>query len=212
MAFVSLALVGFTQAPGPGDWLEASTPVNWNAPGSPVPAAPPASADIDPRCAAQERPPESPEEEQVVAAGWRLFNAARVGWGLRVIDGLVDYDGMCRPNQFQGFVFADGQFAGTISPAPMDSRTDGAGRVQDVRGGQEITAQYVRYTPADPLCCPSSMFFVQFSVDRGGDAPVLVPVRSTRINARSLEAPRGAPTPPRLDPAVAAGPAGPTRA
>jgi hypothetical protein len=122
------------------------------------------------------------EEDQVVAAGWRLFNAARVGWGLWVVDGLVDYDGMCRPNQFQGFVFADGQFAGTTSPAPMDSRTDGTGRVLDIHGGT-LSGQFVRYTATDPLCCPSSVFFVEYTVDRSGPAPLLVPKSSTRTTA-----------------------------
>ena len=150
--------VGAAQAPGPGAWLETSPPTNWNAPGATIPIAPPTNADIDPRCGAQERTSESAEEDQVVGAGWRLFNAARVGWGLWIVDGLVDYDGMCRPNQFQGFVFADGQFAGTVAPAPMDSRTDGTGRVLDVRGPGLLTGQFVRYAATDPLCCPSSVF------------------------------------------------------
>ncbi|MGI9145448.1 MAG: LppP/LprE family lipoprotein [Chloroflexota bacterium] len=171
------------QAPTPGAWLEGSPPPNWNVPGAAVPAAPPAHAEIDPRCGAQERTSESAEEDQVVDAGWRLFNAARVGWGLWIVDGLVDYDGMCRPNQFQGFVFADGQFAGTISPTPMDSRTDGSGRLIDVHGPGTLSGQFVRYVAADPLCCPSSVFSVEYSLDRSGPAPVLVPLRSSRTTA-----------------------------
>jgi LppP/LprE lipoprotein len=170
-------------APGPGAWLETPAPANWNSPGAAVPTAPPPYGDIDPRCGAQERTSESPEEDQVVAAGWRLFNAARVGWGVWVVDGLVDYDGMCRPNQFQGFVFVDGQFAGTISPAPMDSRTDGSGRVLDVRGPGLLTGQFVRYTATDALCCPSSIFTVEYTADRSGNAPVLVPQTSARTAA-----------------------------
>jgi len=170
------------QAPGPGAWLEAAPLMNWNSPGAAVPTAPAPYGDLDPRCGAQERTSESAEEDQVVAAGWRLFNAARVGWGLWVVDGVVDYDGMCRPNQFQGFVFADGQFAGTTSPAPMDSRTDGTGRVLDIRGGT-LSGQFVRYTATDPLCCPSSVFVVEYTVDRTGPAPLLVPKRATRTTA-----------------------------
>jgi hypothetical protein len=170
-------------AQAPGDWLETSPLLNWNAAGAPVPPAPAPSGDIDPRCGSQERTSESAAEDQVVVAGWRLFNAARVGWGLWIVDALVDYDGMCRPNQFQSFVFADGQFAGTISPMPMDSRTDGSGRVVDVRGPGTLVAQFVRYAPSDPLCCPSSVFSVEYTVDRSGPAPVLVPVRATRNTA-----------------------------
>jgi hypothetical protein len=170
------------QQPGPGAWLEASPPDNWNTPGADLPAAPSPYVSPDPRCGTQERPPESPEEDQVVGAGWHIFNAAQVGWGLRLVDGLVGYDGMCRPVQFQGFVFADGQFAGTISPMPMDSRGDGVGRILDMRGPADLFGQFVRYAPTDPLCCPSSTFAVEYSVDRSGNAPVLVPRRSTRTN------------------------------
>jgi hypothetical protein len=171
-------------ADGPGDWLEQAAPDNWNQPGMAVPAAPqPYAADFDPRCGEQERASESPEEDQVVAQGWRLFNAAEVGWGLRLVDGLVSYDGMCRPLQFQGFVFADGQFAGTIAPQPMDSRTDGVGRILDVRGPGNLTGQFQRYAPTDPLCCPSKTFMVHYMVDRSGSAPVLVPLTSMRTNS-----------------------------
>ena len=151
---------------------------NWNVPGADVPAAPGSTGASDPRCGAQQRPSESPEDDDVINAGWRLFNAARVGWGLWIVDGLVDYDGMCRPNQFQGFVFANGQFAGTISPTPMDSRTDGSGRLLDVRGPGMLTGQFVRYAATDPLCCPSSVFVVEYMVDRSGNVPLVVPHRS----------------------------------
>jgi hypothetical protein len=180
-------LTAAAQDPGPGAWLETSPPANWNSPGAAVPTAPPPYGDINPRCGAQERTSESPEEDQVVEAGWRLFNAARVGWGLWIVDGLVDYDGMCRPNQFQGFVFANGQFAGTISPAPMDSRTDGSGRILDVRGPGLLTGQFVRYAATDPLCCPSSVFVVEYMVDRSGNAPVLIPRTATRTTAARNE-------------------------
>ena len=118
----------------------------------------------------------------MVDAGWRLFSAAQVGWGMRVAYGLVGYDGMCRPLQFQGFVFADGQFAGTISPQPMDSRTDGVGRVLDMHGPANLAAQFNRYAPTDALCCPSAAFFVEYTVDRSGSAPLLVPQSSMRFN------------------------------
>src|SRR6266849_3690791 len=140
-AVLGWPLASTAQSPGPGAWLEQSTPDNWNQLGAAVPTAPPPDI-INPHCGGdQERPSESPEEDQVVGAGWRLFNAAQVGWGLRLVNGLVSYDGMCRPMQFEGFVFADGQFAGTISPQPMDSRIDGVGRVLDVRGKGNLTGQ-----------------------------------------------------------------------
>jgi LppP/LprE lipoprotein len=183
LAGLLLAVLVAAQAPGPGAWLETSPPANWNVPGAALPLAPPPRLETDPRCTAQERPAESPEEDKVVAAGWRLFNGALVGWGVRVVYGLVNHDGMCRPLEFHGFVFADGQFAGTISPTSLDSRTDGVGRVLDLNAPGRLTAQFVRYKETDPLCCPSSTFFVDYQVDRTGEAPVLVPRSSTRTGS-----------------------------
>src|SRR5437660_1529518 len=101
MAGAAAQVTSASQSDQPGAWLEQSPPANWNQPGAAIPVAPAPDGDVDPRCSAQERPPASPEDSRVVAAGWRLFNAARVGWGLWVVDGLVNYDGMCRPLQFE---------------------------------------------------------------------------------------------------------------
>ena len=38
---------------------------------------------------------------------------------------MSNADGMCRPLGYQFFLFVGDDFAGTLSPAPMDSRTDG---------------------------------------------------------------------------------------
>jgi hypothetical protein len=51
-----------------------------------------------------------------------------------------------------------------------------------MRAPADLNGQFVRYTASDPLCCPSSVFAVDYTVDRGGPAPVLVPQRSARIN------------------------------
>jgi hypothetical protein len=37
----------------------------------------------------------------------------------------------------------------------------------------------VRYAASDPLCCPSSVFQVEYTVERDSNAPLLVPQRST---------------------------------
>lgn len=173
-----------TIADDSGAWLEDTAPTNWNTPGMDLPAAPPPVGNTDPRCTTQERGSESPEEDQVVAAGWRIYDVAWVGWNLRLVNGLSGYDGMCRPLAFQSFVFADGQLAGTISPTTMASRSDGSGRVVSVRGPDKLSGSFVRYTSTDPLCCPSSTFTVAFTVDRGSpDGPLLIPLTS-RLNPR----------------------------
>ncbi|GAC1316395.1 MAG: LppP/LprE family lipoprotein [Chloroflexota bacterium] len=164
----------------PGAWLEDAAPANWNTPGMDIPDAPPPDGTDDPRCTTQERGSESPEEDQVVAAGWHIYSVAWVGWNLRLVNGLSGYDGMCRPLAFQTFVFADAQFAGTISPTTMVSRTEGSGRIVSVRGPDRLAGNFVRYTSTDPLCCPSKTFTVDYDVDRGSpDGPLLVPLTST---------------------------------
>jgi hypothetical protein len=154
-----------------GSWIDTPGP-NWNAPGMAVPTAPAFESNDDPRCGADGRWAESPEDQALVQAGWRLYGSYQAGWGVRVITGLSGYDGMCRPLGFQEFVFVDGVFAGTISPVPMDSRTDGSGWVSWL-GHDRLTARFNRYTDLDPLCCPSGESVVQYRVERGADGPVL---------------------------------------
>ena len=144
----------------------------WNSPGADVPTAPPGFGDA--RCyAAQARWAETPEDQAVVDAGWGLFNPYRAGWGIAVIDATSGYDGMCRPDGFQSFVFVDGVFAGTISPEPMTARATGAGSVVALRDGA-LTARFLRYADTDPLCCPSrGAVVIEYQVDRTPAGPVL---------------------------------------
>ena len=95
----------------------------------------------------------------------------------------ADYDGMCRPRQYQEFVFVRGNFAGTLAPRPMDSRTDGAlGRVT-IETDRRVQAEYARYDAADPLCCPSRTTRVVFDI--GKEPPVLEPVSVMTVLNRS---------------------------
>jgi hypothetical protein len=154
-------------------WLDQAAPVNWNGPRNPVPVAPPAP--VDPRCLETLRPAETAEDQQVSAAGWGLVGQFSGGWGVRVVTGQSGFDGMCRPLSSQVFVFSGGTYAGTMSPGPMSSRTDGAWQqAQILSGGQALTATFARYRPEDPLCCPSGSSVVNYTLDRSGVAPVLV--------------------------------------
>jgi len=87
-----------------------------------------------------------------------------------VIRGTAGYDGMCRPLQYQDFVFVRGAFTGTLSPQAMDSRTDGALTRVFLRSKSRLTAEYERYAASDPLCCPSKITTVDFDV--AGEPPV----------------------------------------
>jgi hypothetical protein len=155
-----------------GSWLDASPPVQWNQPGMALPTAP-AGSNLDPRCLMTSRPVETDEDSAVVNAGWYLVGAYQSGWGIRIVLGASDFDGMCRPFGFQAFAFVDGAFAGTLSPEPMNSRSDGVLTTMQLQDGG-ITAQFSRYAPSDPLCCPSANSIASYTIDRSSKLPVVV--------------------------------------
>jgi hypothetical protein len=137
----------------------------------------------DPRCRAQARPPQLEEDVRVRDRGWDLIGAYQGGWQILVVRGTAGYDGMCRPRQYQDFVFVRGVFAGTLSPHAMDSRTDGAlGRVF-VQGSSRLTGEYARYAATDPLCCPSRTTAVVFEIAATG-APAVRPVSTSTSTPR----------------------------
>src|SRR4051812_7153315 len=164
-------------------WLDAPLAA-WNQVGQPVPAAPPGQLALaDPRCLQYNRPPQTPEDRAVIAAGWTPYAPYTGGWGAVIVAVLADYDGMCRPVGYQYLAFVDGAFAGTLSPVPMAARTDGA--MQDIRIGvdSEITATFTRYAPTDPLCCPSlPSVLVSYRIDRSPAGPVLTPMSATPLD------------------------------
>jgi len=154
-------------------WLEAKL-ANWNVMGAPVPRAPKPEGEPATvlRCQEQVRPPASLEDRAVAAAGWSLVGSLQV-WGQNaVLTGFSGVDAMCRPLGYQVFVFADGRFAGTLSPVPMDSRSDGAAQTPELFGSS-VRVAYSRYAPSDPLCCPSRVDTLGFRINRGSKGPVL---------------------------------------
>ena len=163
-------------------WLDTPHLEPWNNPGMSIPFAPQGEKNSDPRCRALARSAESEQDEQLRARGWDLIGPASAGGQIRVIGGTADYDGMCRPRQFQYFVFVRGIFAGTLAPRTMDSRTDGAlGRVH-IESNHELTVEYHRYGSADPLCCPSRTTTVAFDI--GMEPPVVRPVSASTVSTR----------------------------
>src|SRR5262249_30428608 len=78
-----------------GTWLDQ--PIQqWNRPGQVVPPVPQAGGPLNPQCVAGERPIEQPEDAQVNTMGWRLVGPYTGGWGIVVVEGATEYDGMCR--------------------------------------------------------------------------------------------------------------------
>jgi LppP/LprE lipoprotein len=145
-------------------WLDEAKPASWNEPSLPIPAAPSIQGDTNPRCKELARPPQLQADERLRERRWQLVGAYQGGWQILVIRGTAGYDGMCRPRQYQDFVFVRDAFVGTLSPQPVDSRTDGAlGRVF-IESGARLTVEYERYGASDPLCCPSRTTRVVFEI------------------------------------------------
>jgi len=158
-------------------WLDETKPASWNTPDASIPDAPTAQQAVDSRCRQSARPPQLDEDQRVRDKGWDLVGAFQGGWGMLVIGGTAGYDGMCRPRQYQDFVFMRGAFVGTLSPQPMDSRTDGALERVSVQSAVRLIAEYARYTEKDALCCPSRTTSVVF--DMISDGRVLQPLSTS---------------------------------
>jgi hypothetical protein len=158
-------------------WLDDVKPSGWNKGGAPIPEAPKASQPVEAKCREQARPAQSDDDKRVRDRGWDLIGAYEGGWEVVIIHATAGYDGMCRPQQYQEFVFVKGAFAGTLSPQPMDSRTDGSLTRVSLEGPARLIAEYQRYAAKDPLCCPSRTTTVVFKIPVG--SPVVQPVSSS---------------------------------
>jgi hypothetical protein len=201
-------------------WLHrALTP--WNNAGGAVPPAAPQAVPGQANCTARERAPRDAAEAQLAEAGWRFLDA----WSARIVTvsdppGVIrvtlsqatsGYDGMCRPTGFNAFVLVDGRFAGTLSPAPMDSGADGALREEPtVLHGGRLEATFTRYAVGDALCCPTvPAARVSYQLLRQPAGWVLLPEAVVRVPALPVRLPRTgarASAPP-FGGAVASGPA-----
>jgi len=151
------------QEPGAA-WLDQPTITSWNTGTQDIPHAPRVEEAVNPRCRETARPPQTDEDRQVRDGWWDLVGAFQGRWDMLVVQGAAAYDGMCRPMQYQAFVFVGGRFAGTLAPAPMDSRTDGALSHVTLHGPGQLTAEYLRYAESDPRCCPSRITHVTFGI------------------------------------------------
>src|ERR1700752_3038207 len=160
IALLSSTLAG-SQATA-ASWLDAPHIEPWNRPGMSLPMAPQGPRNPDPRCREASRSPQTEEDGQGRGSGWDLIGPAAVHGQIRVIGGAANYDGMCRPLQFQQFVFVHGVFVGTLSPQTMDSRTDGALSHVTILSDRKVQAKYLRYGATDPLCCASRTTSVAF--------------------------------------------------
>lgn len=157
------------------NWLDK--PIhNWNRPGGQIPKAPAGGQGELTMCKDSLRKPAGPEDRAVMAAGWQLVGPLETFSGTTVILAQSDADGMCRPMGYQAFVFVHGNFAGTISPVPMNSRTDGTMDPFDLTRPDELNVAFSRYKQSDPLCCASGQAFVTYKIKTVEGKPLLVPI------------------------------------
>lgn len=171
-----LAAASAAQTP----WLDRPLN-NWNRPTGVVPSAP-RGGQIEGTCRNQIRTPESLADRAVTRAGWSLYGPAYVYGSTTVVTAMAGSDGMCRPMQYNGFVFVGSRFVGTIAPQPVDARTDGSFGNIFLNGRNSLMVEFARYTSNDPLCCPSQKSLVTYSIS-SGTAPLLKPedVSTTQV-------------------------------
>ncbi|MEM9120669.1 MAG: LppP/LprE family lipoprotein [Cyanobacteria bacterium P01_F01_bin.56] len=173
LASLMLAPTTFAQSPQDGSWLDTAT--NWNTPGADMPIAPNLEFSNLSECERSFRPPRLYEDALVEAAGWTLSGPAYIFGDVTVITGMANADGMCRPFSYQVFVFADGDFAGTLSPVLMDSRTDGSLFNVFLYSNDLLNASFNRYGPEDALCCASAESNLFYEIEETTEGAVLVP-------------------------------------
>ncbi|MEE3715183.1 META domain-containing protein [Tumidithrix elongata RA019] len=177
-AFAQSTLVQSTLAQSTkASWLDRPLQnwnrVNGNLPQLPRPATD--SGEIDKRCLSQVRSPSSPAEETLVRQGWKLYGSVQSYGETQIITATSGFDGMCRPMQYQSFVYWEGRYAGALSPVAMDSRTDGAIANIHLTSPTNVLTEFNRYRASDALCCPSGKSFVTFTL-KPDDVPDLKPV------------------------------------
>jgi len=180
LVFVVVLTAGVTAQPTEKSWLERPL-TNWNTPERPVPRAMPTGetiAEVAKRCKLVVRR-DTAAQRALADAGWLPYlhvDREIVQRDVEIVAGMTEADGMCRPMDFNVFVFVGGQPAGTLSPLLMTSRGDGAiGAVRLAPEGA-IAAEFARYQDRDALCCPSNRVTVRYRIDRTGPKAVVVPV------------------------------------
>ncbi|MEI7703457.1 MAG: META domain-containing protein [Deltaproteobacteria bacterium] len=170
-------------------WLDTATPKAWNKPGAKLSLAPHLDPDpfLEKKCSGDVRAPVSDADRAVAAAGWKLIGASVTLGDTEVVMARSGSDGMCRPLGYQAFVFSGGRFAGTLSLRPMDSRSDGSAQTPRLLSASSLSASFARYSPKDPLCCPSRISTVQYRIDATPKGPVVTPVSVATVATDPLD-------------------------
>ncbi len=166
-------------------WLDRPLGTNWNRGTGVVPNAPrvTASSPESQMCRSTIRTPESVADRALTRAGWYLFGPVQSYGTTTVINAMASVDGMCRPNQYNAFVFIGPRFVGTLSPENSDARSDSSLRSVRLENATELNAEFNRYTSSDALCCPSQVSYVVYSIDGTGARAV---VKAEDVDTRAI--------------------------
>ena len=147
-----------------GTWLDAKTVKNWNKAAQTVPSAPKAENGMQAQCNKSDRPATLAVDKLMTAKGWHLIGSAQVFGKYTIVEAAAGFDGMCRPEEFNAYVFSGTTLIGTLAPKSMGARSDGSLSTYMLNSDGYIYAEYVRYTDSDALCCPSRTTNLSFTI------------------------------------------------
>jgi len=156
-------------------WLDQNPLPNWNSRSRAILQTERMPSGELARCGKFVRQPTLPADMLLAKYGWTLVGSAQVYGKTTVVSWAQGFDGMCRPRGFQTMVFVGNRVAGTLSPGPMDSRTDGSLINVKMTSETTLTAEYVRYRASDALCCPYKTEAVTFVIKPDGANFLLTP-------------------------------------
>nr|MBA2378990.1 YbaY family lipoprotein [Blastocatellia bacterium] len=168
-------------------WLDRPLTTNWNSTNGVVPQPPkvaPGSAPETPACRETVRTPVSLGERALTRVGWFLFGPSLNYGSISIVTAMASVDGMCRPNQYNGFVFINNRYAGMLAPTHSTARSDGSMGKINLYTPKDLNVEFLRYGPDDALCCPSQTSLVSYEFTTGATAVVRAADVSTAATCR----------------------------
>lgn len=168
-------------------------------------------ASLSRHCEASASNPQAPEEVTLLANGQNHLTGRNIRTGpggeIFIVEAALGYDGQCRPSPFQVYVFSHGTLAGTLSPQPMQARTDGAISDFKLIDPEHLQIDIEHYKAGDPACCASSHELAvvdlrQFSAPNQSTAPARAS-SARAVSAGAAVTPRSSGKPPSVAPGLA---------
>lgn len=172
---------------GQSSWLDRGFSTPWNTGNGVIPSAPRSNGESpnSQMCRGTIRAAESINDRAMTRAGWFLFGPTYSYGTISIVTAMASVDGMCRPNEYNGFVFVGNRFAGTLAPTVSNSRTDGALSTIQLFNPDNLTVQFVRYDDDDGMCCPSRTSYVNYEITLGTRPVVKAVDVDTRPNCEN---------------------------